>query len=507
MKLMIAGLLHETNTFSPVETPLARFCPNGRDLLRGEEAIRRYRGTESCVGGFIEIAEAASAEFELPLAAHAPPSAPVSLEAFETMSAMIIDCLKASHFDGLLLALHGAMVVDGFDDGEGELLRRIRAVRPDVPIAVALDMHANIFPAMVELADVTSGYHLYPHTDMAETARRAGSILLSKMAGKVAPTTAWGSVPMLPHTMRQGTHEWPNRELQALAAAWEADGRALSASVFTGFNLADVSHAGLSALVVTDGDQAAAQAMVEELLDNAWAARGDFRYVPEPLADSIARAKQMTGLDGPIFLLDHYDNSASGGTMDTTAVLAEILRQELQDVAFFGLCDPEAVETAIQAGVGAKIELEVGGRVDLPSLNVPNLPLRIRGTVRTLSDGLVPSRTKASFGMTMSMGKVAVIDTGGVEVVLVSKQIEPFSIDMLTAVGIDPRRRRYVAIKSRHHWRADLGPLAAAIIDCAGLGVCTSDYTQLKFHKLQRPTYPLDAEARRDGRSVAGATA
>ena len=124
MKVMIAGLLHETNTFSPVA--LARFCPNGRDLLQGEQAIGRYRGPETFVGGFIEMAEAANAEFELPLAAHAPPSAPVSRDAFETMSGMIINCLEASHFDGLLLALHGAMVVDGFDDGEGELLRRIR---------------------------------------------------------------------------------------------------------------------------------------------------------------------------------------------------------------------------------------------------------------------------------------------------------------------------------------------------------------------------------------------
>ena len=216
----------------------------------------------------------------------------------------------------------------------------------------------------------------------------------------------------------------------------------------------------------------------------------------------------MTGLDGPIFLIDHYDNCASGGTMDTTAVLAEILRQELQDVAFFGLCDPAAAETAIQAGVGAKIELEVGGRAGLPSLNAPNPPLKIQGTVRTLSDGLVPSRTKASFGVTMSMGKAAVIDTGRVEVVLVSQQIEPYSIDILAAVGIDPRRRKYVAIKEAATIGGPISRLlAAAVIDCAGLGVCTSDYTQLKFHKLQRPTYPLDEDARRDGRSAAGVSA
>ncbi|MDZ4369979.1 MAG: M81 family metallopeptidase [Phenylobacterium sp.] len=500
MRFLIAGFSHETNTFSPVETPLARFCPDGRALLAGDRALQAYRGTETCVGGFIATAEAAGAEIVIPVAAVAPPSGPVTREAFETVSRIILDAIEASEFDGLMLVLHGAMVVEGLDDGEGEILERIRRIRPAIPIALALDMHANVSSEMVEHATVITGFHLYPHLDQAETARRAGEVLLSVIAGGAKPTVAWGRAPMLPHTMKQATGEAPNREIQAKAAAWEAGGQALAASVFTGFNLADVADAGLSVVVVTDGDVDAAQAMVDELLDMAWAAREEFRFDPEPLAESVARAKLMASDEGPVFLIDHYDNTASGGTMDTTAVLAEILAQELEDVAFFGLYDPAAVEAAIAAGVGAKVEIEVGGKFALPSLRAANPPLMLRGTVKTLSDGVVPSRSKASFGVRMSMGRTAVIDTGKVEVVLVSRHIEPYSIDMLSTVGIDPRRRKFIALKSRHHWRADLGPLAQGIVACAGLGVCTSDYTQLRYEKLHRPIYPLDRDAAFDSR-------
>ena len=495
MRFLIAGFSHETNTFSPVQTPLGRFCPDGKTLFGGKLALNRFRGTETSIGGFIAAAEAEGADIEIPVTAFAPPSAPVSRDAYETIANIILDALKASSFDGVMLNLHGAMVADGIDDGEGEFLRRIRQLRPNMPIAVALDMHANISSEMVKLATVITGYHLYPHLDMGATGRRAGEILMAVIANRITPAVAWGRVPMLAHTMRQSTDEAPNRDLQAKAAAFETEGRALAASVFTGFNLADVPDACLSAVVITDGDETAAQAIVDELLEMAWSARADFRFVSEPLADSVARARGMANEEGPVFLLDHCDNAASGGTMDTTAVLAEIIAQGLEDVAFFGIFDPAAVEAAIAAGVGATVDLEIGGKFALPSLRTGNPMMRLKGTVKTLSDGVVPSRSKASFGISMSMGRAAVIDTGRVEVVLVSQHIEPFSIDILTTVGIDPRRRKFIALKSRHHWRAELGLLAQGEVACAGLGVCTSDYSQLRFENVKRPIYPLDEEA------------
>src|SRR5712691_3154706 len=180
---------------------------------------------------------------------------------------------------------------------------------------------------------------------------------------------AWGNVPMLPHVMRQGSDDHPNRELQHRCAAMSGEG-ALAASLFTGFPHADITNAGLSAVVVTDGDRKLAEDLRDELLDRAWVEREAFVYKIEPLRQSIARAKAMLPSepgDGPIVLLDHYDNCASGGTMDTTAVLTEILRQGLEDVAVFAIYDPAAVQQAIAAGIGAEGNLSIGGKIKMPT--------------------------------------------------------------------------------------------------------------------------------------------
>lgn len=369
MRLLLATMSHETNTFSPVPTRLERFCRGGRTLLAGAEAIAFYRGTGTCMGGYLAVAEEAGAEVVVPVCASAPPSGPVDGAAFETICGLITDALAGGGFDGIWLDLHGAMVTDRFDDGEGELLRRTRAIAPDTPLCVAYDMHANIFDPMVSLAQVVSGYHTYPHIDQRETAERAARALLRVIRQEVRPVTAWGNAPMLPHVMAQGTHQFPNRELQALCMEWERTGRALSASLFVGFPHADVAMAGLSAVVVTDNDPAAARAMVDELLGRAWEARHDFMFAVEPLEASVARAAAAgETATRPVFLLDHYDNCASGGTMDTTDTLREIIRQGLEDVVFFGIYDPEAVSQAIEAGVGGQVTLSIGAKLPMPDI-------------------------------------------------------------------------------------------------------------------------------------------
>src|SRR5256714_4089054 len=328
MRLLIAMMKHETNTFSPVPTPLARFG-HGPGPLYGDTAIRAYRGTGSGLGAYLDLAEREGAEVVLPIAAGAPPSRPVEDAAFEHMAGIICDAVKKGGYDGMFLDLHGAMVTESFEDGEGELLRRIRAIDPTTPIAVSLDMHANLYDAIIDNATVVTGYRTYPHIDTYDTAKRAGEILLKAMRGGARPVIAWGNVPMLPHVMRQGSDDHPNKELQERVAAMSEE-KALAASLFTGFPHADISNAGLSAVVVTDGDRALAEKLRDELLDQAWQDREAFVYQIEPLDRSLARAKALpapTPGEGPIVLLDHYDNCASGGTMDTTIGLAAILRE------------------------------------------------------------------------------------------------------------------------------------------------------------------------------------
>ena len=205
------------------------------------------------------------------------------------------------------------------------------------------------------------------------------------------------------------------------------------------------------------------------------------------------------GGTGPVILLDHYDNTASGGTMDTTEVLAEILRQGLDDVAVFGIFDPAAVQQMVEAGVGNEVTVSLGGKIPMPSIPRQSRPLTVTGRVKLISDGNFPATVAMSRGLTMRMGTTVVLSTGGVDIVVISRHIEPFDPGCFTSVGIDPAKRKYLMLKSRIHYRVGFRPLARAIVECAGVGVCTSDYSELSFKRVRRPIYPLDGVNTREG--------
>ena len=495
MKLVIAQMKHETNTFSPVPTPLARFATGTDVPPEGAAAVAAYRDTGSAIAAFIDLAEAAGAEYTVPIAAAASPSGPVHDAAFDYIAQRICAAV-AQGCDAVLLDLHGAMVTQTYDDGEGELLRRIRAINATVPIGVALDMHTNLYDAIGQHSTVIAGYQTYPHIDVYETGQRAGRAVLALLADRCSPAMAWGRQPMLPHVMRQGSDDSPNRELQARCREMEAQG-ALCASLFVGFPNADIQMAGLSAVVVTNGDPVLARRWCDELLALAWEQRRAFVYEIEPLATSMARAQALHAAKpagaGPVVLLDHSDNCASGGTMDTMTVLGAILDAGLEDVVAFAIFDPAAVQQMIAAGVGQPVTLSLGGKLDMPAIGLRGQPRTVTGRVKLLCDGRYRNRGPMSRGEHNDMGATAVLDTGKVQIVVISNHVEPNDLAAFTAVGIAPERCRYVMLKSRIHWRAGLRPLAHAVVECAGTGVCSSDYALLGLHKVRRPIYPIDA--------------
>ena len=506
MKIVIAQLKHETNTFSPVPTGLARFTRIGDEPPCGDAAVREYKNTGSAIAAMIDLAEQAGAEYRVPVAGNAPPSGPVQNEAYEWMVSRICEAVREG-CDAVLLDLHGAMVTETYEDGEGELLKRLRQIAPTIPIGVALDMHTNLSNTMVTHADVLAGYQTYPHVDVYETGIRAAKPiidwlkqkhLLRQQPANVSPLhvayKAWGQVPMLPHVMRQSSLDSPNREIQARCKAIEAEG-ALAASVFVGFPHADIPIAGMSAMVIDPSDQARADRWRDELLHMCWQAREAFVYHIEALDESIARAKKLanTAVEGkPVVLLDHYDNCASGGTMDTMAVLDAMIRADLQNAAAFAICDPQAVQTLMKVGVGGEASLMLGGKHALSSLKRPGEPLKVSGRVKTLTDGQYRFRGPMARGERANMGAAAVLQVGGIEIAVISRHVEPFDINTLITLGIDPYSKKFLMLKSRVHWRAGLGELAGAVVECAGVGVCTSDYDSLSFHKVRRPIYPLD---------------
>jgi microcystin degradation protein MlrC len=491
MRLLVAQMKHETNTFSPVPTPLTRFAPGGKRPYEGAEIREAFKGTGTAIGAFLDLAERAGAEMVLPVAGNAAPSGRVEGAAYEYMVSRIVDAAAAG-CDAILLDLHGAMVAEGYDDGEGELLRRIHNVAPNVPIGVALDMHTNLFPAMAAHATVIAGYQTYPHVDMYDTGMRAGGPVLAMLEGRAKPALAFGHRPMLPHVMRQASLDSPNREIQDRAKQMEKAGT-LAASFFVGFPHADIPYAGSSAVVVTDGDAARARRECDELLDMAWTERAKFVYRVEPLAASLKRASEIAAR--PVMLLDHYDNCASGGTMDTMTVLGAILDARLEDVAAFAIFDPQAVKKMQAAGIGANVTLALGGNFDMPALGLKGTPLEVSGKVKRLVAGPYRNEGPMAKGEAGNLGPSAVLDTGRCEIAVISRHTEPYDMGSFRALGIDPASKRYVMLKSRVHWRAGLGPLAKAVVECAGTGVCTSDYSQLKFARVRRPVYPLDPEA------------
>ena len=487
MRLLIAMMKHETNTFSPIRTDWQRFVDWGAYL--GPDVVKAYRGTAMPIGAYLALAEEEGAEIVTPIAAEAMPSGPVEAEAYRRLTEPILEAVAQGGIDAVLLDLHGAMVAEHEPDGEGALLAAIRRLAPGLPIAVTCDLHANLTERMVANCTALIGYKTYPHTDMHIVGRQIGQVLLDSLHGRVRPVMAWGNRPLLAQTLRMGTADEPMKSLVEAARQAET-GAILAATVFGGFPLADMPDAGLSAIIVADGDRAAAEAVRDRLLGQAWAARDDFLYRGEPLDQAVARAGRIE--QGPVLLLDHADNCGSGGTQDVMTVIEAVLRQGLEDVAVGAVWDPAAVQVLQAAGIGKTVTLALGGNTDMPSIGLPGRPLTVTGKVKLLSDGEWICRGPMYTGVKVMLGPTAVLDTGKVEIVITSLHHEPWDIGIFTSVGIDPRTKRYLVLKSRIHYRAGFEALAKATITCDGDGVTTSDNDRLRFERLRRPIYPLD---------------
>lgn len=486
MRILCAMLKHETNTFSPIPTDLQRFRDWG--LHFGEAAAEAYRNTAMPLSAYIRRAEALGAEIITPVAAEAMPAGPVSDQAYEALCQPILDAVKAG-VDVALLDLHGAMVTQSEPDGEGALLARIRAIAPDLPIAVTCDLHCNLTAAMIENSTALIGYKTYPHTDMYEVADQVAGIVLDAVTTGIWPVMVWGNVPLLSQTLRQGTADVPMGPLVQRCRDWESQEGILAATVFGGFALADMPDAGNSAVIVATGRDPA-QAALNDLLQQTWDARADFIYQHRPLGEAVRAAKGLN--HGPVILLDHADNCGSGATQDVMTVIEEVLRQGLEDVAVAAVWDPQAVAQMREAGEGTALSLDLGGKTDMPSIGKKGQPLAVTGRVERLSDGRFTVEGPMYTGVQVNCGPTALFRVGGMRIIVTSLHHEPWDIGIFTMLGIDPAKTRYLLLKSRIHYRAGFGTLPKHTMTLDGSGVTTSDNSQLAYKMVRRPIYPLD---------------
>lgn len=493
MKILIARFNHETNTFSPVPTPLAAFSPT-----YGEDALHEQTGMRTAMAAFIDAARARGAEVVTPVSATANPSGPVHAQAYDDVTTRILAAVPGC--DAILLDLHGAMVAEHTPDGEGDLLRRVRAAAPGVPLGVALDLHGNITQAMVDHADVVVGFKTYPHIDMYETGEHAARLLLAMLDGQARYRVLWHPLPLMSHTLRSTTLGGAMQ--RAVQAATQAERDGLPAlTVFAGFSLADIPAPCVSVVATvrdTPEGVAQGQAMLKQVADQIWAERQGFFYASEPLADSLARAQALAQTASrPILLLDHSDNCMSGGTCDSMDVLAAALAAGLSGIVTGPLCDPEAVDQLIHAGVGAQVDVALGNKVPLAALGLPKTPLRVQGTVRAISNGSYTVSGPIYTGQRCHMGRTVWLDIGAAQIVVTERTHEPWDLGVFTCVGLHPTDGstpcRFLLLKSRMYCRPVFVPLTDSLVECDSPGVTSSDYGLFPFQRVKRPVFPLDA--------------
>jgi microcystin degradation protein MlrC len=485
MRVAVGLIYHESNTFCPQRMTLEKF--QEKDLHFGPEIFDRWTGTCSEMGGFIEGARRFGFEIIPTLAAWGMPAGPLTAETFDNLTVSLCSRLQEGRpIDGILLALHGAMVTDSFADADGEILRRVRiSVGPNIPLVVTLDYHANVSHEMVRYPDAIVGYDTYPHVDQAERGLEAAQILDRMLEHGFRTKVAFARRPLLLQPLRQLTEDSPMSDAILLAHDIELQPALISVSIAAGFPYADVPDAGFSVYAVTRDDADAGLKATEEVADFVWARRAEFSMALPSAKAAVGEA--MAQQDGLTIMADVGDNLGAGTPGDGTILLSELLQAGARG-ALVLLCDPEAVAAAIHAGVRQRIRLAVGAKSD----KLHGAPVEIQGTVRTLSDGIYQNIGPMRDGVIDDQGRTAVIDTGGILVVLTERRMPMWNLQQLRTLGIEPTRLRIVAVKSAVAYRAAYKPIARRIIEVDTPGLSAANLGQFDYKQLRRPIYPLD---------------
>ncbi len=487
-KVLTGGIAHETNTFSIVPTTLDNFRRRGAFLTANAVADQR-RGTRTAMGGSFESAEKYGWALRSPIDASANPSGTVTDEAFETLAGLLL--AEADGIDGALLHLHGAMVTASHQDGEGEILRRLRAkVGPNVPIVVTLDLHGNITQLMADSANALIAVRTYPHIDHYEQSLRGAALLDRAMRGEIKPRTVIAKRPMLKGLDGGRTQTGPMRELIDRGAALEDAGEALIVSVCAGFTAADIHDIGPSVTVTTDDNNPRGQQIADAFMDYAWAERAFTSVRHRTIPEAIAYAKAAGPRDKPLVMAEVTDNPGSGHYGDATNILAAMIAADLQNAAFYAIYDPAAVQQGIAIGVGKTGRITLGGKHD-PAAGGP--PLELDARVVSLTDGYIQCFGAMGGGVWRDYGPSMLIRVGGIEIAVITNNGQATDTAQFTSLGCDPTRKTTILIKSNHHFRAAFEPLASEVItvDGGGLGSVILGNPQ-GYKRVRRPIWPLD---------------
>ncbi|MFN0121234.1 MAG: M81 family metallopeptidase [Blastocatellia bacterium] len=491
-RIAVAGIAHESNSFFPSKTVLGDF--SGRDEMPAADRLAQWAKSKSIVSGYVEGARQNDLELWPTLVAAAVPKGPVTDEAFNALMNEMIRRLKAApKLDGLLLDNHGAMVVESFPHADAEVVRRLREVfGPDFPIVVTHDFHANVSEDIVRLSTALITFKENPHIDTWDRGIQAARIMAGLVRGQLKPVQAIAKPPMLYNIVFQHTKRAPLLPITEESRRLEQNPKILAVSVSGGYQYADVPAIGPSVVVVTDNDPALARREADRLAEMLWASRENIRLnLPDPAA---AVKLAIAGDKFPIAMIDMGDNIGGGSAGDSTFVLDELLKQQARGWVVV-LCDREAVQTAVKAGIGGSFAMKVGGKTD----RLHGDPVMVRGRVKSLHDGkYIETEIRHGGGRYHDQGLSTVIEVEGSTpdtlnlLLLTTERSSPNSLHQIISVGIYPERQRILVAKGAIAPRAAYEPIAARFIEVDSPGPTAVNPARFSYKRARRPLFGLD---------------
>ncbi len=484
MRIAIGQIMHETNTMFGPPTPVDEFQRQGWET--GREILEEETGVRSYLGGMIEAGERHGVKIVPTFSANAHPSGTIERAAFDTMLNNLLAGIRdAGEVDAVCVSLHGAGSAEGIDDIEGTILQAIREqVGPGVPVIATLDLHCHSTDLMIENATALLTVHEYPHVDSYERGFEAVELAVRAVTGTVKPVMHLTRLPMAvaPITSFHG----PARMVNERCWEWESKGL-LDVTFVHGYPHTDVPIISASVIAVADDDPDLAKRASEDVAGMIWEMREEFRSeLPQP-ADAIREALEHDGQ--PVVIAEVSDNPGGGSPGSGTHLLRALIEAGVTEATFGFIYDPPTAEQAHDAGVGAEIEVEIGGKIDPANLGDA---VRAKAYVKSITDGRYITTSPMGQGGERNLGKMARLVIGGIDVLIGSESHQTIDTGPFLLHGISVDRYKIVALKSQNHFRAGFEPIAAKIIRTDPPGWTTSNLKQLNYQRISRPIWPLD---------------
>jgi microcystin degradation protein MlrC len=487
MRIVTGTISHETNVYSSIVTDLEQF--RSRRLLYGDELFEHFDDTKTPAGGIIAGCKQNGFELVPTVFASATPSGTITAHAFDTLLTDLLDGIKAAGvIDAVVLHLHGAGVSENYPDIEGKVLSEVRKLVGSKPLVATFDLHANYTEEMVRNADLLIGYDTYPHVDGYERGVEAVNLTRRILEGNLKPTKCFTQPPMLPALQVQFTGKHPMKTLLDEAHKMEKMPKVETITVAAGFPWSDIPEAGISFIVTTNDDQELADSLGQELYDLAWSLRRDFLVSPHPLRETLRFVKRSE--ISPVILADIGDNPGGGAPEDGTMVLKTLLEEELSGGVVAVIWDPDAAQVAAKAGVGGRVDLNLGGHTD----EMHGVPLNVSGVVKNITDGNFINEGPMGTGSKSDMGLTAVVDIQGNDVIITTKRLQPLDLQVYKSQGINPQEKKFLVVKSSVHYRASHEPIAKLVIELDTPGLTSPRLKGFGFKNIRRPIFPLDVE-------------